>query len=517
MAKKQDVKTGGVETVAQTDEYVGTTQAARELGVSQATFRRWMKEGRIEAHRVGKKWRVKRSDLPGLMSKAGGPDVPTMPAVPGLIEKWQRQMDRTMQKNGTTEETIRAQAQAMASQVEQPNKGDTLIRPLAIRMLLNAVHCTASDLHIEPNASDVRVRQRIDGFLTEVVRFPREVGIPLVMEIERWSALNPAERFRPQDGRFTVQAEGRQLDFRVSTAPGVHGPIVAIRVLDPHVALRPMDKLGFEKEQLETWRRCIGVQDGVIIVTGPTGCGKTTTLYDALSALNSPDRKIMTAEDPIELDIPGLNQMQIRPDAGSGFTQLARSMLRQAVDVMFIGEIRDLDTAQLLVQGALTGHLIFTTLHTNDAPSAPVRLIDMGIKPFLVASALRCVLAQRLIRVVCFNCKTESHPEEKSLVALGIVGRDRERVFYRGAGCDRCHNTGYRGRIAVFELMVVDGRVRDAIMKGSATGVREAARASGMRTFREVALAKLFRGETSMHEVVRLFSAEQRDGVAIGG
>jgi type IV pilus assembly protein PilB len=385
------------------------------------------------------------------------------------------------------------------------------VRKLVNLVLLQAIKDKASDIHFEPFEDEFKMRYRIDGVLFEMVPPPKYVAMAIASRIKVMANLDIAERRLPQDGRIELLIENRPVDLRVSVLPTMFGESVVLRVLDrSHVNL-DLDQLGFREEELATFRQLINKPHGIIIVTGPTGSGKTTTLYSALRELNKPDVKILTAEDPVEYDMDGMIQVQIKPDIGLTFARCLRHFLRQDPDIILVGEVRDLETAQIAVQASLTGHLVFSTLHTNDAPSSIARLLDLGLEPFLVTGTLEAVLAQRLVRRICTNCKKEYQPTEAQLMELGLLPEDvKGRVFYYGQGCDYCNNTGYKGRLAIFELMVLDDELRELIMQNASTAVlRAAARKRGMRTLREAGLLAIYDGVTTIEEVVRETLAEE--------
>jgi len=317
--------------------------------------------------------------------------------------------------------------------------------------------------------------------------------------------LDIAERRLPQDGRIELQLKGMPIDLRVAVLPTMFGESVVLRVLDRSNVQLSLDRIGMRDDDLTVFRQLITKPNGVVINTGPTGSGKTTTLYAALSELNRPEVKILTAEDPVEYDIDGLVQIQVRPEVGLTFARALRSFLRQDPDIILIGEIRDLETAQISVQASLTGHLVFTTLHTNDAPSSIARLLDLGLEPFLVTATLEAVVAQRLVRRICTNCKAEYHPTEEQLMELALRPDDvGDRTFFYGKGCDYCNNTGYRGRMGIYEIMALDDALRDQIMDRASTAVlRREAIKRGMRTLRDAGLLAIYEGITTIDEVVR--------------
>ncbi|GMU82866.1 MAG: pilus biosynthesis protein TapB [Planctomycetota bacterium] len=379
------------------------------------------------------------------------------------------------------------------------------VKKLINLVLLQAIKDRASDVHFEPFEDEFKMRYRIDGILFEMVPPPKHVAMAISSRIKVMANLDIAERRLPQDGRIELLVEKRPVDLRVAVLPTMFGESVVLRVLDRANVNLDLEHVGLREEELAVVRQLINKPHGVVIVTGPTGSGKTTTLYSALRELNTPDVKILTSEDPVEYDIDGMCQCQVRSDIGLTFARLLRSFLRQDPDVILVGEIRDLETAQISVQASLTGHLVFTTLHTNDAPSSIARLVDLGLEPFLITATLEAIVAQRLVRRICTNCKEEYQPSEVQLMELGLTPEDvAGRVFYYGKGCDYCNNTGYKGRLAIFEIMVADDEIRELIMTHASTGVlRGEARKRGMRTLRESGLLAIYDGVTTIEEVVR--------------
>ncbi len=381
----------------------------------------------------------------------------------------------------------------------------TGVKKLINLVLLQAIRDKASDIHFEPFEDEYKMRYRIDGVLYEMVPPPKYVALAIASRIKVMSNLDIAERRLPQDGRVELLVEGRPVDLRVSVLPTMWGESVVLRVLDRGQVNLDLAQIGLREEELSVVRQLINKPHGIVIVTGPTGSGKTTTLYSALRELNTPDVKILTAEDPVEYDIDGMVQCQVKPDIGLTFARCLRSFLRQDPDVCLVGEIRDLETAQISVQASLTGHLVFSTLHTNDAPSTIARLMDLGLEPFLITATLEAIVAQRLVRRICRNCKEEFQPTEQQLMELNlrpenVVGR----TFFYGKGCDYCNNTGYKGRLAIFEIMVMDDELREMVMKHASTGLlRTEARKRGMRTLRESGQLAIYDGTTSIEEVVR--------------
>ncbi len=387
------------------------------------------------------------------------------------------------------------------------------VKKLVNLVLLQAIRDQASDVHFEPFEEEFKMRYRIDGILFEMVPPPKYVAMAIASRIKVMANLDIAERRVPQDGRIELLVEGRPVDLRVSVLPTMFGESVVLRVLDRAQVSLDLEQVGLREEELLIVRQLIKKPHGIVIVTGPTGSGKTTTLYSALRELNSPEVKILTTEDPVEYDIDGMIQCQIRADIGLTFARCLRAFLRQDPDIILVGEIRDLETAQISVQASLTGHLVFSTLHTNDAPSSIARLLDLGMEPFLLTATLEAIVAQRLVRKTCLNCKEEYEPSEAQLMQINLTPEDvAGRVFYYGKGCDYCNNTGYRGRQALFELMLMDEEQRELVMQGASTGVlRAEARKRGMRTLREVGLLSIYDGITTIDEVVRETIGEETE------
>ncbi|MCK6489179.1 MAG: Flp pilus assembly complex ATPase component TadA [Planctomycetes bacterium] len=379
------------------------------------------------------------------------------------------------------------------------------VKKLLNLVLLTAVRAQASDVHFEPFESSFRVRNRIDGVLYEMLPVPVSLAAALVARIKVMSHLDIAERRMPQDGKIPIKIGDREVDLRVSTLPVMYGESVVIRILDRKVVNLDIAKVGFPDDQLAYVNEVINRPNGIVIVTGPTGSGKTTTLYSALSAVNEDSVKIITTEDPVEYEIHGLIQVPVDESVGRSFANCLRAILRQDPDIVLVGEARDKETAQIAIQASLTGHLVFTTLHTNDAPTAVSRLIDMGIEPFLLAATLETVIAQRLVRTICTKCKTPYEPSEEELMQLGIKARDvANQRFYYGKGCDNCKNTGYRGRTALFEIMDINDAIRELVLqKSAATQIRIAAQRTGMRSLRDAGIQKIYAGLSTIEEVVR--------------
>ena len=372
-------------------------------------------------------------------------------------------------------------------------------------ILMDAIRKQASDIHMEPYEKTMRVRFRIDGVLYEVMRPPTHLKNALISRIKIMSRLDIAERRLPQDGRIKLRAKGREMDFRVSVMPTLFGEKVVLRLLDKGSLQLDMTKLGFEEIQYKNFREAIYMPFGMVLVTGPTGSGKTTTLYSALSELNKVSHNISTAEDPIEYNLTGINQVQVHESIGLSFAAALRSFLRQDPDIIMVGEIRDFETAEIAVKAALTGHLVLSTLHTNDAPSTINRLLNMGVEAFLVASAVNLVLAQRLVRRVCNECKVVEQVPPETLLDLGVLDEELGSFeCYHGTGCPVCNDTGYRGRIALYEVMPLHDQIRELVLMGaSAAEIKKESIRLGMTTLRRSGLNKLKEGVTSIEEVIR--------------
>lgn len=365
----------------------------------------------------------------------------------------------------------------------------------------DAVRRSASDIHLEPEETKVVTRLRLDGLLHESVPLPKILQEAIISRVKILAELDIAQKRTPQDGKIVVKTAGKDIDLRVSTYPGPYGEDIVMRVLDKTTAMVGLEKLGFSSENLKKFELLIDSPNGIILVTGPTGSGKSTTLYSALSKINTPDSKIITVEDPIEYQMQGIRQSQVNPKAGFTFATGLRAILRHDPDIIMVGEIRDLETAEIAIQAALTGHLVFSTLHTNDAPSAVTRLVDMGIEPFLIASSVLGVMAQRLIRLICIKCKESYEPPGEVLTQLKLP---KDTKFCRGKGCNNCMNTGYSGRAMVSELMILSNAIKDLILKRtSSTEIREIACKEGMIPMREDGINKVVGGMTTVEEVLR--------------
>jgi len=384
---------------------------------------------------------------------------------------------------------------------------DAPIIRMVSMLLIEAHRLGASDIHLEPMDKKFRVRFRIDGVLQEMQAPPKRLQSAIISRLKIMSAsMSIAEKRLPQDGRIQVKIKKKPIDLRVSTIPTNHGESIVMRVLDKSSLLFGLPELGFFSDDQETFERLIKLPDGVLLVTGPTGSGKTSTLYACLNYINKPDRKIITVEEPIEYQMNGINQVQVNPEIGMTFPAALRSILRQAPNVIMIGEIRDLETASIATTASLTGHLVFSTLHTNDAPSAVARLIDIGVQPFLVASSVRAIMAQRLVRRLCKNCTQPGELTETDLRALRIEpGQLRDAQVMKPIGCDQCRQIGYKGRTGIFEIFVIDDEVRHMINKRNSTlMLRQRARELGMRTLREDGVRKVLAGLTSAEEVISI-------------
>ena len=374
-------------------------------------------------------------------------------------------------------------------------------------MIMEAMRQGASDIHIEPEKDSLKVRYRIDGVLGESPSPPKHLQSAVISRIKILANLDIAERRVPQDGRFSMKVEGREIDIRVSCMPSIYGENVVLRLLDVSSALLSLTQLGFSQEMLEKYEKLIRRHHGIILVTGPTGSGKTTTLYASLDKINNVAKNIITIEDPVEYRLEGARQTQINPKVNLTFANGLRSILRQDPDVIMVGEIRDQETAEIAIQAALTGHLVLSTLHTNDAAGAVTRLIDMGVEPFLIASSVIGILAQRLVRTICPECKGEYDPSREELNDIGLEGRKEK--FYRGKGCPKCLNTGYKGRLGIFELLIPDEKIRRLTMaKGSAEEIWNAALASGMVSLKGDGIQKIQKGSTTIEEVLRVTQEE---------
>jgi type IV pilus assembly protein PilB len=389
---------------------------------------------------------------------------------------------------------------------EEAEANDAPVIKYVTQLISNAIKERASDIHVEPFEKRVRIRYRIDGMSVEKENPPKKLQGPIISRIKIMSRMDMAEKRRPQDGRIKIHLHGREIDLRVSALPCRHGESVVMRILDKEKALVDMEALGFHESDYQRFSKIIKRPNGIFLVTGPTGSGKTTTLYAALKKLNRPDVKIITAENPIEYNIAGINQSEVRHEIGLTFQRILRAMMRQAPNIILVGEIRDRETADIAIQAALTGHLVFSTLHTNDAPSSITRLIDMGVKPFLVASAIMAILAQRLIRLLCPECKESYDPSDVELKSVGLT-RDRlaDTRIFRHTACPACGQQGYKGRKGCYELMQMSPDLREMTFQRKPTNhLRAKARTEGMVTLQEDGIRKILMGWTSIPEILRI-------------
>jgi type IV pilus assembly protein PilB len=417
-----------------------------------------------------------------------------------------------------------SQVTAMVEQAEEPiedvepslgaTDDEAPIVKLVNRILGDAVRLRASDIHIEVQRDTLLVRYRVDGLLRDVMTAPRRIATAVISRIKIISGLDIAERRVPQDGRTRIAIEGTAIDCRISTLPSLHGEKVVIRLLTRGDDIPSLASLGFEQRQLEAFEAALNVPQGLVLITGPTGSGKTNTLYSAIAAIKSPEKNIVTLEDPIEVQLPGITQVGVNVKTGMTFSAGLRSILRQDPDIVLVGEVRDAETAELALKASLTGHLVLTTLHTNSAVAALTRLVDMGAEPFLVASSLTAAIAQRLVRKPCGACAAPYVPDEVTLAGLGLLPQDLEGAMpLRGIGCAECGGTGYRGRTAIYEVLVVDAPMRSVLLRDANEGAISAqARSQGMATLRASALEKARRGETTYEEVTRVSAADSGGG-----
>ena len=422
---------------------------------------------------------------------------------------------------GTAEEAVDELAAGIGGDIEISGEGstggaegdtaDAPIIKMVSMMLVEAYNMRASDIHLEPLEKRFRVRFRIDGVLHEMQNPPKKLQTAIISRLKIMTgSMSIAEKRLPQDGRIQVKMGRKQIDLRVSTIPTSHGESVVMRILDKSSLSLGLPQLGFLSDDQEIFEKLITLPDGILLVTGPTGSGKTTTLYGCLNYINTPDKKLITVEDPVEYQMNGINQVQVNADIGMTFPAALRSMLRQAPNIIMIGEIRDLETASIAINASLTGHLVFSTLHTNDAPSAVARLVDIGVQPFLVSSAVRAIVAQRLVRKLCPNCKQSALMTEAEMSALGLdASQLGEASVMTAPGCDACKHLGYKGRMGIFEIFLIDDDVRHMINeKASTIELRKRAREMGMRTLREDGIRKVLAGMTSAEEVIGVTMAD---------
>jgi len=479
------IKHGAGQASARGGEFVGTKEAAAELGVSEATMRRWLAEGRIAGRRVGKQWRIARSELGRAVRVPEVSEGELASVGSELLARLDRELSAALGEED----------------VPLPEELADWASPGAARLIRQAIREGVSDLHIEPGAETVKIRKRIDGLLHDVVTLSRESGKALVDRIKETSAMDATERSRPQFSVVRTQIGGETIDLHLATFPAWRGESLTIRLMHPSRIKLGLEHLGFEPDQLAAYRRIIHMPYGLVLGGGPAGCGKTTTVYSTLFELSGPGVKVMTAENPVEYDIEGMTQMQIDPAIGVGYSQAIYSMMRSAPNIMFVGELLDLQTAEQLVQAAMTGHMVFSLVHAGTTIGIIGRLIDLGLERRMIGSAVRGLFTQRLLRLICPECKVEYDPQDQELTALGLDPHDRSRTFWCGKGCAACNQTGYRGRTAVFEVLEMTDELREAIVaEASPSRLAEIAHAQGWRPLREVALAKLYGGETTLAE-----------------
>ena len=421
-----------------------------------------------------------------------------------------RTHDRT--KDSSQDRSSQDKSQDASIDREQLQKIDEGALKIVDRMIIKAVTNRASDIHIEPMKQDVRLRFRIDGSCIDITPpIPKKLQSSVIARVKLMAGINISERRIPQDGRIKFSVEGSAIDFRVSSCPAIWGESIVMRILRPESARIGLLNLGLQQDTLDLFNKVIRRPNGIFLVTGPTGSGKTTTLYSALNDLNRPDKKIITAEDPVEFSFKGINQVQVREQIGLTFPIILRSMLRQAPNVILVGEIRDREVADIAIQAALTGHLVFSTLHTNDAPSAITRLVDMGVKPFLVASSIQAVLAQRLARILCSECKVrDENPDINWLRMAGITAEEAScATLMKPVGCEKCSHTGYHGRRGVYEMMVMNSEIRDlAFQRATVAKIRGAAVRAGMRTLLGDGKIKVLNGMTTADEVAKFAQSD---------
>lgn len=410
--------------------------------------------------------------------------------------------------SGGEEDDIRSLAQSLENVDLDVNQAP-LVR-LVNLIFQKALKMRASDIHFEPYADEFRIRFRVDGVLQDIESPPQKLQPAMISRVKILAGIDLAEKRIPLDGRIQMKIENKEIDFRVSTLPAIWGESVVLRILDKTGLLLGLEEVGFMPDNVALFKKLIKRPNGIILMTGPTGSGKTTTLYAALKTINTVDTKIITVENPVEYMIEGINQVQVNEGIGLSFSMVLRTMLRQAPNVILVGEMRDLETAETGIRAALTGHLVFSTLHTNDAPGATTRLIEMGIKPYLASSALQAVIAQRLVRRICPDCKEPYYPPAAHIEEFGLNPEDyRGQPFYQGVGCHSCNYSGYRGRTAIHEIMVLTDDLRAMVLKSSASDkIRRKAREEGMRTLREDGWQKILRGDTTMEEIMRVTADE---------
>lgn len=426
----------------------------------------------------------------------------------GRVEVGREEFEEIFSEEVGEIEVVGEEAEEEIDELEREARQAPVVK-FVNKLFVDAVRMKASDIHIEPYEKEIRVRFRVDGVLQEIVKPPLKMKNPIISRVKILSHLDIAEKRRPQDGRIKMKIDGNDVDMRVSVLPTVFGEKVVIRLLDKSNLQLDMTKLGFEEDQLGDFKEAISKPYGMVLVTGPTGSGKTTTLYSALTELNRVEVNISTAEDPVEYNLPGINQVHIREEVGLTFAAALRSFLRQDPDIIMVGEIRDYETGEIAIKAALTGHLVLSTLHTNDAPSTVTRLLNMGIEPFLITASLNAVVAQRLCRKICQHCKEPDKVSKKALIDMGMSPEETENlVVYKGVGCDKC-NKGYKGRIAVYEVMPLYEDLKELVLNNaSALELKKAAISLGMKTLRRSALNKLKAGVIDVKELLRVTAAD---------
>ena len=442
-----------------------------------------------------------RTQIKKFVDGAGGAAKSQLSTSSLVTDSIDKSVDRSMDKSVD---------RSVDSSIDQDAEEAPIIR-LCQRIIIEAVRGRASDIHIEPKKDGVVVRYRIDGVCHVRDTLPKKMQAPVLARLKLMAGVNISERRIPQDGRIKLMVDGTAIDFRVSACPAYHGESIVLRILRPDSVRIGLVNLGFEADQLDGFNRIIRRPNGIFLVTGPTGSGKTTTLYSALDILNRPDKKIITAEDPVEYNFNGINQVQVREAIGLTFGAILRSMLRQAPNIVLIGEIRDREVADIAIQASLTGHLVFSTLHTNDAPSAITRLVDMGVKPFLVASAIQAIMAQRLIRILCDKCKVRDPSPDRRVLRLVNITDDEALAgnICKPVGCDACGGAGYRGRKAIFEMMVMNSEIRELAFNRASVGrIRQAALRNGMRSLLGDGKIKILKGVTTPDEVAKFAQIE---------
>jgi excisionase family DNA binding protein len=480
-------------------EVLDLKAAADFLKVSKPTFYRWLAQGKIKGHKAGQQWRFYQRDLEKFLET----EEPVMP--PAGAEEAERAVEEARKARGLPSVEWNRPGELLDPSVEAE---DNPIQRVVNVILASAIDRRASDIHLDASAGEVKIRYRIDGVLHEEMIIPKYVHAPLVARLKLLGDMDLAERRLPQNGRIAVKHRGREYDLRLTTVPAVFGESAILRILDQSSVLIGFDKLGLAQTARKTFERKLRQAAGLIIVTGPSGSGRTTTLYSALNLLNSPQKKIVTIENPVEYRVRDVMQVHVNRKVGLTFATGLRHFLRCDPDIILVGDLEDLETAELCMQAAMTGHIVLTAMLPPDAPSVITRLIEMGVEPFLVSSALSAVLAQRLARKVCPSCKTEYKPSPAGLGRLGMSDEAIARAkFYHGAGCEQCRHTGYYGRTGIFELLEVDDRLREMIARRAASAeLRAAAVEGGMVTMLQDGLEKAKQGITTIEELLRVLA-----------